>query len=317
MRARQGQGHSDDGEVVELRQLRCFVTVAEELHFGRAAARLHIVQPTVSQQVQRLERELEVKLFDRSPRRVLLTAAGERFLPAARAVLAAEQEARAVAARFRGPERTFRLGTVGGMGDRLDRIVGAFAQRAPQVRVELVALPVRERLAQVAEGTLDAAFLRSPRGTVAGLRYLPGWDDELVAAVPAAHPVAARARVALPDLAGLQLRLPERQVNPALVDLVLGRCRQDGLQPVQGPASATLQDTLAGIGSGGIPAWTVVYAANAERLLSRRVAFRPFGPPPLVLPMAIAVREAAAESAPIRLLLSAVGADEQAAACSD
>ncbi|MGW4352192.1 LysR family transcriptional regulator [Nocardia sp. NPDC004582] len=120
-----------------MRQLRYFVTVAEELHFGRAAERLHIAQPAVSQQVRRLERELRVQLLDRSPRRVLLTEAGQRFLPAARAVLAAADQARASVAELAGGRaEVFRLGTVTGLAERLDAVLDTFAEQAPGVRVE-------------------------------------------------------------------------------------------------------------------------------------------------------------------------------------
>lgn len=86
-----------DRSTVEMRQLRCFVTVAEELHFGRAAERLHLVQPAVSQQLRNLERELGARLFDRSSRHVRLTETGALLLPEARAALAAADRLRAVA----------------------------------------------------------------------------------------------------------------------------------------------------------------------------------------------------------------------------
>ncbi|WP_371660490.1 LysR substrate-binding domain-containing protein [Streptomyces sp. NBC_00280] len=302
---------------MELRQLRYFVTVAEELHFGRAAERLHIVQPTVSQQVQRLERELGVKLFDRSPRQVRLTTAGQQFLPAAKAVLTAEESARAVAAGLAGrAAKTLRVGTVEGMGERLDRVLEAFERQAPGVRVELVSVPVQERLRQVADHRLDAAFVRGPREAEAGLQYIPVWQDELVAAIPALHPLAGQERLTLAELADLPLRLPERHQHPALVDLVLASCRSSGVQPVPGPTSTALQDTLATIGSGR-PMWTVVYAANAQRLRTRRVAFRPFHPPELALPTAVAVSDSAPLSASLRLLMAASRASGTPSAWDD
>lgn len=95
---------------MEIRQLAYFTAVAEELNFGRAAERLHIVQPAVSQQVRRLERELDVPLFDRSSRHVRLTPAGERLLPEARAVLAAADRVRQVAASIAaGADGTVRV----------------------------------------------------------------------------------------------------------------------------------------------------------------------------------------------------------------
>ncbi len=275
---------------MELRQLRYFVTVAEELHFGRAAERLHIVQSAVSQQIRRLERELDAALLDRSPRHVRLTAAGERFLPEARAVLAAAERARdAVAGDGRGG--VLRLGTSTGLGDHLDRVLEALGRRAPGLGVELVSVPGAARLRQVASGELDAAFVR---GTAEheGVRLVRVWQDPLVVALPARHPLAAEADVALEDLAGLPLRLTERRVNPPLVDLVVTACQEAGFEPVPAPASSSLQDTLAAIGA-ATPLWTVVYAAHARLLHSTRVAFRPVRGPGLALPTSLAVRRSA------------------------
>ncbi|MCG7210212.1 LysR family transcriptional regulator [Streptomyces arenae] len=289
---------------MELRQLTYFVAVAEELHFGRAADRLHIVQSAVSMQIQRLERELGAELFDRSPRRVRLTAAGERLLPEARAVLAAAEKARAAVA---APRAGLRIGTSTGLGEHLDRVLAAFARRAPDVLVELHALPAAERLARVADGRLDAAFVRAGQ-PVPGTRVHPLWPDPLVAALPATHPLAGRPEIGVDDLAGLPLALAERRTNPALVDLVVGACREAGFEPLPGPAAGSLQDTLAGIGVR--PLWTVVYASHARVLRTPRVAFVPFRAPGLALPTGLAVRTTA-PSPHVETLLLACGDDER------
>ncbi|HWD79036.1 MAG TPA: LysR substrate-binding domain-containing protein [Kribbella sp.] len=265
---------------MEARQLEFFVAVAEELHFGRAAQRLHIGQPAVSQHVARLERELGVQLFDRTTRRVRLTAAGQRLLPQARATLLAFARLRSAVAEpveeMTGP---LRIGTSEGLGDRLDQVLDSIATLAPDVDVRLVSLPAADRLDALRRGQLDAAFLR-PAAHVTDLETVPVWNETLVAAVPATHVAAARSLITLTDLAGTPLRLSPRETNPGLYDAVTGFLRQSGIEPPRGPAIGSVYDALAEMGAGP-PAWTVLYSSAAERLRVRRIAFRPLDVPPL------------------------------------
>jgi DNA-binding transcriptional LysR family regulator len=277
---------------VELRQLRYFATVAEELHFGRAAERLLIAQSVVSQQIRRLERELGVVLFDRSPRHVRLTEAGRAFLPEAQAVLDAQDRAVASVARFtENRSRVLRLGTSSGLGDRLMTVLDGLARRLPDTQVDLVSLPTRERLALVADGGLDAAFIRGdaelPETT--SLQLLPIWHDALVVVLPDRNPMANATDLTLKDFAKLPLWLVERRTNRALVDLVVGACRDAGFEPVQGRVYPGLQETLAAFGA-GTPGWTVMYEAHATQLTPRRVTFRRLSEPHLSLPTLLAVR---------------------------
>jgi DNA-binding transcriptional LysR family regulator len=276
---------------MELRQLEYFVAVAEELHFGRAADRLHIGQPAVSQQLRRLERELGTDLFDRSPRHVRLTAAGLSLLPEAREVLAAVARARAAVAAVPELRRaTLRLGTSTGLGEHLERLLDGLARLAPDLSVELVSVPVADRLDQVADGQLDAAFVRGPvHDDGRGLRALALWRDPLLAALPARHPLAAREHVTFADVAPLPLRLTARRHNPPLVDLVVSAFHEAGLEPTSGGPTTTLTDTLAAIGADAA-SWTVVYAAHAALLRTNRVAFVPFAPPGLGLTTHLVVR---------------------------
>jgi DNA-binding transcriptional LysR family regulator len=219
---------------VELRQLRYFVTVAEELHFGRAAERLTIVQPAVSQQIRRLERELGVELFDRSPRHVRLTAAGERFLPEARATLSAAERARAAVSEQAAV--AIRVGTSEGLGDRLDQVLGALADLVPELTVELEYARTQVRLDRVRGGQLQATFVRGVAASPE-LRLVPVWEDRILAALPAGHALTSGAGLGRPHRAGPTVPAARRAVGqPAAVrpgDDGLPRLR---LQSHAGPA---------------------------------------------------------------------------------
>jgi DNA-binding transcriptional LysR family regulator len=265
------------GSSVELRQLRYFVTVAEELHFGRAAERLHIVQPAVSQQIRRLERALGVTLFARSTRSVALTEAGQRFLPHALAVLAAADRAADSVSEFRSSGSLVRLGTSEGLGDRLDVLLGAFARLAPSASLELVHAPTVQRLQRVREGSLSATIVRGS-WPASGLDFTPLWMDEVLVALPASHPLASSSEIAFASLASLPARLSSPSRNPPLYDLVVSCCREAGFEPVLGREFTTAQDTLGTLGFGR-PHWTVFYRAHANLLPIPGVVFRPLVEP--------------------------------------
>jgi DNA-binding transcriptional LysR family regulator len=276
-------------ERVELRQLEYFVAVAEQLHFGRAAATLSIGQPAVSQQVARLERELGVALFDRSGRTVRLTVAGSRFLPAAREVLAAAERARGAVAdpTATGASRTVRLGSSAGLGDRLGRVLRALGELLPGTAAELVSAPTWARLERVAGGQLDAAFVRGV-SSAPGVELVEVWRDRLLVVLPSSADRAADTPIRLAELATLPLRIVARRLNPPLVDLVLNACAAAGFTPILGDHPGTLQDLIAAIGSGS-PSWTVLYEPQARALHSPQVRFLPTEPA-LTMPTALAVR---------------------------
>jgi DNA-binding transcriptional LysR family regulator len=274
------------GRVVELRQLRYFVTVAEELHFGRAAERLHIVQPAVSQQVRRLERELGVTLLARTTRSVSLTEAGQRFLPQARVVLAAADRAVDSVAEFRPSGALVRLGTSEGLGDRLEVLLGAFARLSPSASLELLHAPTLQRLQRVQDGSLDATIVRGSWPSP-GLDFTPLWMDEVWVALPASHPLASSPVVDFASLASLPARLSPPSRNQPLYDLVVSCCREAGFEPVLGKEFTTAQDTLGTLGFGR-PHWTVFYRAHANLLPVPGVVFRPLRDPSPRMPTYLA-----------------------------
>ncbi|MBL7495104.1 LysR family transcriptional regulator [Frankia sp. CNm7] len=287
---------------MELRQLRYFAAVADELHFGRAAEKLHVVQPAVSQQVARLERELGVRLFDRSPRRVRLTVAGTRLLAEARAVLAAADRTSAVAAELAEASRTtMRISASPGLGPRLERALLALREASgePEARVELVSVPIPDQVAAVARGEVDVALVRAARPTP-GVRVVELWREPLWAAMPAWFEAAPRPAVALAALADLRLRIPSEACDPFFRAFVLRACRSAGFEPWLGRPSGSVQDTLLEIGAGRPaamgpdgPTWTVLHAEAARDPAAalRSVTVRPIDPP-LDVPGCLVVAEA-------------------------
>jgi DNA-binding transcriptional LysR family regulator len=248
---------------MELRQLAAFVAVADELHFGRAAERLGVVQPAVSQLVRRLERELGVVLFERSSHHVVLTGAGSKLLPAARRALSAGDELAAIAsALVQGEQGELRVGTTEGIGANLNLLLGRFAEERPNVSVHLQAIHTPAKLRAVRDGDLDVAFVRAPVDAT-GLRVDELWSEPLRAVLPARHPLAARATVSLRDLSSLPLMLGPRSTNPGMHDQLLALCRGAGLEPRPAPPLVSVQEALATISTGA--AWTLLTVSNAPR----------------------------------------------------
>jgi DNA-binding transcriptional LysR family regulator len=256
---------------VELRALRYFVAVADELHFGRAAERLHIAQPAVSRRIAQLERELGVRLLDRSPRRVRLTAAGHRVLAAARDALAAADRVRAAAD---APAGTMRIGTAAGFTARLERGIDALREHPSGLGVDvvLVDLPLAARLDTLRRGEIDLALARGVR-SAPGLRVLPTWTEQLFAIVSVRHPAAGHSTVDLADLAVGELRIPSRDHSLFLPEAVRAAMGKAGVETRAG----TVQDTIVEVGSHP-RRWTVLPGDQVAEIRSTRVRAIPFAP---------------------------------------
>nr|WP_225956722.1 LysR family transcriptional regulator [Amycolatopsis lexingtonensis] len=261
------------GGTVELRALKYFVTVAEELHFGRAAERLNIVQPAVSHQIARLERDLGTRLFDRSPRHVRLTPAGERVLAAAQETLAAAARVRVVAGE---PASHVRIGVAPGLTARLERAAQLLLDQDQPAQVSLVDLPVPARLAAVRGGELDLALVRGPVEPD-GVRVVRAWSEPLLAVVSDEHPVAGRPVARPADLDRAALRLPARAEDPPWHDAVTSALHQAG-RGSTGRSAGSVLTVLIEVG-GGHGAWTLLTADQLTGFAARRVRALPLDPP--------------------------------------
>jgi DNA-binding transcriptional LysR family regulator len=219
---------------IDLRAWRQFTAVAEELHFGRAALRLHMTQPPVTQAIAQLETTLGVQLFDRTRRRVLLTPAGEALLPEVQDLLARAQalpaRARAAAAGELGRVRLAFVSTVG--FERLPAWVREFRIQCPEVALELVEATGDVQLEVFARGEIDAGLmLHSPGFAPPGLERLPVAEEALVLALPATHALAQMDRLPLAAALAEPLVVFPRRIVPSLHDAIFGLYHAAGRVP--------------------------------------------------------------------------------------
>jgi DNA-binding transcriptional LysR family regulator len=274
--------------IVELRHLRYFVAVAEELHFRRAAERLYVAQPAVSEQIRKLETELGVRLFDRTHQRVLLTDAGSALLVEARCVLQQAEAARRAACLAHDVSGS-RL-KVGYVPDLLPASVPLalhqVAASVPALEVTLESGQARDLLQAVRGRRLDLAVTGLPAPT-SGLRVLSLGSERLVAAVPSDRTAST---ITLEGLASQRLITLPRGTDPALYDAIVAVFHDAGLAPVLSPASEPrIESVLLGVASGGgmsllpaaaaarrtLPGVRIVELADADPELEAGIAIHP------------------------------------------
>jgi len=217
---------------MELRHLRYFVAVAEELHFRRAAERLHVAQPAVSEQIRKLEAELGVQLFNRTQRSVSLTPSGQAMLGEARRVLR-QAEVASMAARNAADEAKSCL-RIGYPSDSLpanvSRAMRMLTASSPRVQISLETGPAIGLIEAVRADQLDVAVVGLPAPT-RGLRAAPAGHEGVVAALPVTHPLAIGAPVPIERLAPERLVSLPREANPAFHSAIMSMCRDAGLSP--------------------------------------------------------------------------------------
>lgn len=203
---------------MELRNLRCFVVVAEELNFGRAAARLHITQPGLSQRIKALERSLGAQLFERNRQRVSLTGIGTALLPEVRALLEQADRIETMSAYLRRhDDQHLRLSYTRSAGVGVaTEITSAFRRRHPEIEVHTSLGFTAVNLAAVLAGDADVAFLRMPADIPDGVSTMTVGHDPIVAALPSGHPLLRAAELKVSDIVEEPLIFFPRETAPGM-----------------------------------------------------------------------------------------------------
>jgi len=261
---------------MELRHLRYFVAVAEEGHITRAAERLGMQQPPLSQQIRALERELDVILFRRLPRGVALTDAGQAFFADARAILAQVEHAFATTKRTaRGEQGRITIGFTSSAAFHpfVPRVIRAYREAFPLVGLTLEEGGTNDLVDDVKAERLDAAFIRTAMTNAEGLTVTPLLDEAMVLALPRSHRLARGAAkpLAMKALAEEAFIVYRRRNGPGLYDAILAACHAAGFSPHIAQEAPRIGSTLnlvaAGLGVSLVP-------ESLERMRLDGIAFR-------------------------------------------
>ena len=222
---------------MELRHLRYFVAVAEELNFTRAAEKLRLAQPSLTRQIHNLETELGVRLLDRTKNQVSLTEEGRSFLVDARRLVALSLESMSSVQRFsRGESTRLNLGYLFKFNfDLLPATLATFYQTYPQIAVNLFDMSPAEQLRALEARKIDLGFfgLRPPATTknTAALIWECVAHHKVVVVVPARHPLAKKSKIMLPDLKPLFFVALSEETHPGSRDWLSGLCQEAGFTP--------------------------------------------------------------------------------------
>jgi DNA-binding transcriptional LysR family regulator len=259
--------------MIELRHLHYFIAVAEELHFSRAAERLHISQPPLSQQIQSLEAELGVKLFERTKRQVHLTEAGNVFLDRSYRVLAQLEQAIAVIQQIgRGEVGRLAIGFVdSAMYTLLPEILRSFREQFPAVELRLHELTTAQQIQALYDKQIDVGIVRSAISEpgLSGSCFLP---ESLVLALPENHPLSAQTQVSLSTLADESFILFPAKLGPVFYEQMMTLCQQAGFRPKVAQEAVQMQ-TIVGLVAAGLG--IAIVPASMQNFHRSGVIYRP------------------------------------------
>jgi DNA-binding transcriptional LysR family regulator len=261
---------------MELRHLRYFIAVAEELHFTRAAERLHIGQPPLSHAIKVLEADVGARLLDRTKRWVRLTEAGALFLADARKILAMAEQAAATARRAeRGEAGELRIGFTYStpLTPLFAEVINRYRQEYPQVTLTLHEMATLRQLDAIGQRTLDLGFVRPPEVTLqAGIKLTHLREDPLMVVLPTWHRLAAKATLAIRELAELPFVMYPPGAGTGIYPQIFRLCRAAGFVPrigqTAGEASTIIGLVAAGSGITLLP-------ASFDRIRMDGVCYRP------------------------------------------
>ena len=263
---------------MEMRHLRCFLAVAEELHFARAAERLHIEQSPLSRAIKELEEDLGVVLFVRTTRSTRLTRAGELFLEHVRRIFSALEQARdSVKAAANGFHGQLRVALSDGLTpSRLPALLALCRQEEPEVELRFFEVPLSQQIKGLHEDLYDVGFAQSDE-VGDGIATMPVWSDALMVAVPARHPLLAHKRIPLDELLRYPLVLCDPQAcesHAKHVDRVL---RRVDMEPLVAERVATCDLMMALVSAGfalGLTGQSHIAASRETGVVARPLALR-------------------------------------------
>jgi DNA-binding transcriptional LysR family regulator len=273
--------------MMELRQLKYFVTVAEELNFRRAAERLFMEQPPLSRQIRQLEDELQVKLFHRSQRGVTLTPAGQAFLDEARLTLAQAKRAVKVAQQSSQPQNLAIGFSICTFNQVLPELIQTYRQKCPDIAVTLTEMSTEAQIQALLNEAIDIGFIHAPISHP-DLLLLTLVTEPLVVALPPDHPLVQQEHIDWRAIANEPFILFPESVKPELYAQIMQLCQQAGFSPriVQ---KASPPEVMLGLVASGMGISLV--AAGAESRHPVGIVYRPLSTPAPILEIAAVWRK--------------------------